>query len=91
MRRGLPFREAHEVVGKAVKHGVETNCDLAEMSLQTLQKFSAKIGDDVFSVLTLEGSVNARNHFGGTAPQQVRGATQTARSALDARNDEVSG
>ena len=91
VRRGLPFREAHEVVGKAVKHGVETNCDLAEMSLQTLQKFSAKIGDDVFSVLTLEGSVNARNHFGGTAPQQVRGATQTARSALDARNDEVSG
>ena len=85
VRRGLPFRDAHEVVGKAVAHGVATGTDLADMPLATLQGFSRLIGADVFDVLTLEGSVNARNHVGGTAPAQVRAAAQSARERLVAR------
>ncbi|QCU89213.1 argininosuccinate lyase [Thiomicrorhabdus sediminis] len=72
--KGLAFRDSHEVVGLAVAHGIKTGEDLSEMSLQTLQGFSDKISEDVFEVLTLEGSVAARNHFGGTAPDQVRAA-----------------
>ena len=82
---GLPFRDAHEVVGKAVAHGVENDLDLAEMSLQTLQGFWADIGEDVFEVLTLEGSVHARNHLGGTAPTQVAAAAERARALLGQR------
>ena len=85
VRRGLPFRDAHEVVGKAVAQGVATGTDLADMPLATLQGFSRLIGTDVFDVLTLEGSVNARNHVGGTAPAQVRAAAQSARERLAAR------
>ncbi len=72
VRKGLPFRDAHEVVGKAVQYAVEQGCDLADLPLEALQRFSDAIGDDVYEVLTLEGSVAARNHFGGTAPEQVR-------------------
>ena len=82
VRKGLAFRDAHEVVGKAVRYGVETKKDLAEMSLQELQKFSAHIEQDVFGILTLEGSVAARNHIGGTAPEQVRAAIARARQQL---------
>ena len=82
---GLPFRDAHEVVGKAVAHGVETNSDLAEMDLTTLQGFCADIREDVFEVLTLEGSIAARDHLGGTAPQQVAAAALRARAYLAAR------
>ena len=71
VRKGIPFRDAHEVVGLAVRHGVEQNKDLSEMSLGELQTFSGLIGEDVFDVLTLEGSVAARNHVGGTAPARV--------------------
>ena len=85
VRRGLPFRDAHEVVGKAVAQGVATGTDLADMPLATLQGFSRLIGADVFDVLTLEGSVNARDHVGGTAPAQVRAAAQSARERLAAR------
>lgn len=74
VRRGLPFRDCHEIVGHAVKYGVDTGKDLAEMSLDELRQFSDQIEQDVFAVLTLEGSVNARNHIGGTAPAQVRAA-----------------
>ncbi len=83
---GLPFRDAHEVVGKAVAHGVENGLDLAEMSLQNLQEFCADIGEDVFEVLTLEGSVGARDHLGGTAPAQVAGAAERARALLEQRS-----
>ena len=79
VRKSLPFRDAHEVVGKAVAYGVESKKDLSEMSLSELQKFSDMIGDDVFEVLTLEGSVAARNHIGGTAPEQVKKAVATGR------------
>ncbi len=82
---GLPFRDAHEVVGKAVAHGVETGLDLAEMELATLQGFCADIGEDVFDVLTLEGSIGARNHLGGTAPTQVAAAAQRALALLAQR------
>jgi argininosuccinate lyase len=82
VRKGVPFRDAHEIVGKAVALGVKTQRDLSEMKLEELQQFSAAIGADVFDVLTLEGSVAARNHLGGTAPEQVRSAAQKARAAL---------
>ncbi|PID43697.1 MAG: argininosuccinate lyase [Proteobacteria bacterium] len=81
--RGVPFRDAHEIVGSAVGYGVRHNKDLSEMSLEELQVFSAVIKSDVFDVLTLEGSVQARNHMGGTAPAQVRAAVQRARERLD--------
>lgn len=82
VRLGLPFRDAHEVVGKAVAHGVASGQDLAEMSLDTLQGFCADISEDVFEVLTLEGSVAARDHLGGTAPAQVTAAAERASQRL---------
>ena len=82
VRKGVPFRDAHEVVGKAVRLGVETRRDLAEMALSELQQFSDAIGDDVFEVLTLRGSVAARDHIGGTAPNQVKAAVVRARNRL---------
>ncbi|WOJ92052.1 argininosuccinate lyase [Congregibacter variabilis] len=85
VRKGLPFRDAHEVVGKAVAEGVRQELDLADMSLSTLQSFSALIEADVFEVLTVEGSVAARDHLGGTAPAQVRVAAANAAKALEAR------
>ncbi|VAW68471.1 Argininosuccinate lyase [hydrothermal vent metagenome] len=80
--KGMPFRDAHEVVGKAVALGVETGKDLSEMSLQELQQFSDIIQQDVFKVLTLEGSVAARNHIGGTAPEQVLKAVADGRERI---------
>ncbi len=85
VRKGLPFRDCHEIVGHAVKYGVQTGKDLAEMSLDELRQFSDHISEDVFAVLTLEGSVNARNHIGGTAPAQVRAAVQRGQQLLAAR------
>jgi len=82
VRAGVAFRDAHEIVGKAVAYGIEQRKDLSEMSLEELQRFSDAIGEDVFEVLTLKGSVAARNHIGGTAPDQVRAAAQRAREAL---------
>ena len=82
VRKGLAFRDAHEVVGKAVQKGIKDGKDLAQMSLQDLQKFSPVIEQDVFDVLTLEGSIAARDHIGGTAPNQVRQAIERARQWL---------
>ncbi|MFC0337830.1 argininosuccinate lyase [Kushneria avicenniae] len=82
VRQGVAFRDAHEIVGKAVAFGIEKGRDLSEMTLEELQRFSDSIRDDIFEVLTLEGSVAARNHIGGTAPDQVRAAAQRAREAL---------
>lgn len=86
VRKGIPFRDSHEVVGKAVGYGVETGKDLSEMTLEELQGFSKEIQQDVFDVLTLEGSVAARNHIGGTAPAQVRIAVENAKQELEGRN-----
>jgi len=80
--RGIPFRDAHEIVVKAVALCVEKGCDLSELTLDELQQFSGSIGEDVFEVLTLGGSVAARDHVGGTAPGQVRAAIARARSRL---------
>ena len=88
VRRGVAFRDAHEIVGRAVRAGVEQNRDLSEMSLQDLQDFSPVIEADVFSVLTLEGSVAARDHTGGTAPGRVRSAVADAQARLAARRRE---
>ncbi len=78
VHKGIAFRDAHEIVGKAVRLGVETERDLTEMTLTELQTFSPLIQDDVFAVLSLEGSVAARNVLGGTAPNRVRAAATTA-------------
>ncbi len=85
VRKGVPFRDAHEIVGKSVGYGVQTGKDLSEMSLAELQQFSNTIEQDVFAVLTLEGSVAARNHIGGTAPQQVKAAAARAKESLKSR------
>ena len=80
--KGMPFRDAHEVVGKSVAYGIEQHKDLSEMSLEELQQFSDIIAEDVFEVLTLIGSVSARNHIGGTAPNQVKAAAARARAIV---------
>ena len=85
VRKGVPFRDAHEIVGKSVAYGVQTNKDLSEMSLEELQQFSTVIEANVFEVLTLEGSVAARNHIGGTAPAQVKAAVERAKASLAGR------
>ena len=82
VKKGMPFRDAHEVVARAVRHAVDRDCDLADLPLADLQQFSAQIGEDVFGVLTLEGSLASRNHIGGTAPEQVRMAIAQARQRL---------
>ena len=82
VRRGLPFRDAHDVVGKSVAFAIEQDKDLAELPLADLQGFSDLIEADVFDVLTLEGSVNARSHIGGTAPEQVLVAIEIAKATL---------
>ncbi len=83
VRKGVAFRDAHEIVGKAVRYGVDNDKDLSQMSLDELQQFSRVIEQDVFEVLTLEGSVAARNHIGGTAPEQVRAAIIRVRTRME--------
>jgi argininosuccinate lyase len=85
VRKGIPFRDAHEIVGRAVLHGVTNGRDLSEMPLEELRGYSPAIEEDVFRVLTPEGSVAARNHTGGTAPQQVREAIAQMAERLAAR------
>jgi argininosuccinate lyase len=82
VRKGLPFRDAHEAVAQAVREAERSGRDLAGLPLATLQRFSAKISSDVKKILTPEGSVAARDHIGGTAPSQVRKAIARARSRL---------
>ena len=82
--KGLAFRDAHEIVGLAVRLGLTTNRDLSELSLAELKSFSEAIEEDVFATLTLEGSVAARKLLGGTAPDTVRQAIKRARIELDA-------
>lgn len=82
VKKGLPFRDAHEVVGKAVGLGVSKGVDLSELSLDELQSFSPLIECDVFDCLTLEGSLTARNHIGGTSPNQVLSAIKRGRERI---------
>jgi argininosuccinate lyase len=86
VKRGLPFRDAHEAVALAVRICADRGCDLADLSLEEMRaelpNVAHLIGEDVFSYLTLEGSVASRNHPGGTAPEQVLAAVKAARQAL---------
>jgi argininosuccinate lyase len=85
VRKQIPFRDAHEIVGKAVAYAVEKGINLTAIELEQLKIFSAAIEEDVFRVLELQGSVDSRNHIGGTAPDRVREAVDNARKLLDAR------
>jgi argininosuccinate lyase len=82
VKKGLPFRDAHEVVARAVRRAEARGCDLSALSLAELQQFSPLVGADVFKVLTLEGSLASRDHIGGTAPARVRAAVKHARKSL---------
>jgi len=82
VKKGLPFRDAHEAVALAVRFAEQRGCDLADLALEDLQSFSSLVSDDVYAVLTLEGSLAARNHFGGTAPAQVEAAIARAKHYL---------
>ena len=82
VKRGLPFRDAHEAVARAVRAAETKGCDLADLPLAELRAFSPLIADDVFDVLTVAGSLAARDHIGGTAPGQVRAAIARARARL---------
>ena len=82
VKKGMPFRDAHEVVALAVRYAVDKKVDLSDLPLATLQQFSSSISDDVYAVLTLEGSLNSRDHIGGTALVQVKAAIARMRAAL---------
>ena len=81
-KKGVPFRDSHETVAKAVRTAEKKGCDLSEFTLSELQKFSQLIEKDIFSILTLDGSMKSRNHTGGTAPSQVRKAIKSAKKNL---------
>jgi len=83
VRQGAAFRDAHEAVGNAVAFAIAEGKDLGACSLEELQRFDARIGEDVFEVLTLEGSLNARDHTGGTAPKQVRKQVRAGRKLIE--------
>jgi argininosuccinate lyase len=85
VRKGVPFRDAHEAVARAVREAERRGVDLAELSLDELRRFSPAIDADALDVLTLEGSVRSRDHAGGTAPSQVRAAIANARRELHVR------
>ena len=82
VNKGLPFRDAHDVVGKAVAFGIKSNKDLSEFTLEELQEFNPGIEPDVFDAISLEGSINSRNHLGGTSPKQVLNAIKVGRNSI---------
>ena len=82
VKKGLPFRDAHEAVALAVRFAEQRGCDLSDIALVELQQFSVLIEDDVYQVLTLEGSIASRNHTGATSPQQVAAAIARARAYI---------
>jgi argininosuccinate lyase len=84
VKKGLPFRDAHETVAHAVKAAVSHNCDLSELPLTVLQQFNPAIGKDVYDALSLRGSLNARNTLGGTAPAQVKAQVARHKARLGA-------
>ena len=81
-KKGMPFRDAHEVVALAVRYAVDKKVELSDLPLATLQQFAPEISDDVYAVLTLEGSLHSRNHIGGTAPVQVKAAIARMRATV---------
>lgn len=83
VKKGLPFRDAHEAVALAVRFAEQRGCDLCDISLPELQKFSHLIEQDIYQVLSLEGSLASRDHIGGTAPKQVDAAIARGRASLN--------
>lgn len=83
VRLNVPFRDAHEIVGSTVQYAIQQSKALSDLSLDELQSFGSMIGDDVYKVLGLDGSINSRDHFGGTAPSQVKTALKAARERLN--------
>ena len=86
VKKGVPFRTAHDVVGKAVLFGIENGKELNELSLADLKKFSNKIERDVFSALSLEKTLASKNVIGGTAPKRVAAALKKAKNSLKKKN-----
>jgi argininosuccinate lyase len=84
VKKGMSFREAHEAVAHAVRRGMEKGVDLAQLSIDELKQVSKLIEADVTDKISLEGSLAARDHIGGTAPKQVRAAIERARLRLTA-------
>jgi argininosuccinate lyase len=82
VRKGVPFRDAHEIVGQAVKLALDTEKELVDLELSTFRALSPLIDNDVFDIMTLEGSVAARNLIGGTAPEQVKAQIAAARARM---------
>lgn len=89
VKKGLPFRDAHDVVGKLVALAIKRNLDLSELDMATLVAASNLIDEDVFEVLTLEGSIKARNHFGGTNTDQVKQAIERARKRIESARKRI--
>ena len=83
--KGVAFRDAHEIVGNLVRSAAEKQCALSDLDLSEMQESCAAIQQDVYTILTLEGSVNSRNHIGGTAPEQVKRAAEAAGLRLQQR------
>ena len=88
VKRGLPFRDAHEAVALAVRAAVDRGCGLEALSIEQLQAFSTLIDQDVYEVLRLEGSLESRDHLGGTAPRQVLAQVARRRLALSGVSPE---
>ena len=86
VRKGVPFRDAHEAVARAVKAAASRDLALSKLSLQEMKIYSAAIGDDVFDALSIDGSVAARSHSGGTAPQRVHAQVAVWRQRLAQRS-----
>ena len=82
VKKGLAFRDAHDVVGKAVSYGIKEGKDLSEFSINELKNFNSLIEEDIFDVISLEGSVNSRNHLGGTSPNQISIAIKAGRKSI---------
>jgi argininosuccinate lyase len=82
VRKGMPFREAHEVVGKIVMRALESGRELSELKIEELREFSPRIDADVYGFLTLEATVNSKSHIGGTARVRVNDALALARESL---------
>ncbi|MDA8905778.1 argininosuccinate lyase [Candidatus Thioglobus sp.] len=82
VKKGLAFRDAHDVVGKAVSYGIKEGKDLSEFSINELKNFNSLIEEDIFDVISLEGSINSRNHLGGTSPTQISIAIKAGRKSI---------
>jgi argininosuccinate lyase len=82
VKKGLAFRDAHDIVGKAVSYGIKEGKDLSEFTIDELKKFNPLIEEDIFDVISLEGSIKSRNHIGGTSPNQISIAIKAGRKSI---------